>query len=112
MSSCPTGRARNEAINLLIRPFNSAAAFLVNVIATVSVGSNPGHSSRDVLSLDGHLIAPIPCSGILGADGSNLVALWSLESKCCRYRLAITVVFPVPAPASIAICRFMSKPRL
>jgi hypothetical protein len=75
MSSCPTGCALKEAINLRILPFNSAAAFLVNVIATVSVGSRPGHSLRDVLSLDGHLIAPMPCNGILGADGKILVAL-------------------------------------
>ena len=51
------------------------AAFLVNVIATVSVGSNPGQSSSEVLSLDGHLITPIPCNGIRGADGNILVAL-------------------------------------
>ena len=29
----------------------------------------------EVLSLDGQRIAPIPCNGILGAEGSNLVAL-------------------------------------
>ena len=100
------------AISLLMRPFNSAAAFFVKVIATVSVGSNPCQSSRVVLSLEGTLIAPIPFIGSLGADGKIRVALWSPDKRCCRYLLAITVVFPVPAPASMAMCLFMSKPRL
>ena len=70
------------AINLLMRPFNSAAAFLVNVIATVSVGNSPCQSSRSVLSLDGTLIAPIPFRGILGAEGKIRVALCSADRRC------------------------------
>ena len=75
MSPFLGGDARNLDINFLILPFNSDAAFFVNVIATVSVGSNPCQFFISVRSLAGQRSAPKPFKGILAAGGKSLVAL-------------------------------------
>ena len=70
---------RSLAISRRIRPLSSAAAFLVNVMATVSVGSSPGHSGNDVRSLLGHLIFPIPLIDVRG--GLEAKGSLSADSK-------------------------------
>ena len=75
MSLSDGGAALREAINLRILPFNSAAAFRVKVMATVSVGSKPCQSFREVLSIAGQRIAPMPLSGTRAAGGRTRVAL-------------------------------------
>ncbi|CAI8213655.1 MAG: Uncharacterised protein [Methanobacteriota archaeon] len=97
--------------NALILCLNSSAASLVKVIATHSEGSKPPHSSKSICSLLGVLNDPGPCTGLLGDGGSNVVALCTSFSKCSMYLNAITVVFPVPAPAAIATCLSISKPK-
>ena len=57
-SPSDTGNERVNARRVLILDFNSAAAFLVKVIATTSLGSNPCQSFNSVLSLAGALNEP------------------------------------------------------
>ena len=54
---------------------SSDAAFLVNVMATTSLGNSPFHSTRLLLSLAGARSAPWPCNGTRGPFGSKRFAL-------------------------------------
>ena len=82
LSPFATGAERVSASLVLILDFNSAAAFLVNVMATISFGNNPGQLFKSVRSLAGALSAPWPSRGSLGPFGNNIVARCSAEIKC------------------------------
>ena len=76
------GNGRRIETLLRILAFNSAAAFLVKVIATTSLGVRPFHSLKSLRSFAGALSEPCPCKGSLGPFGKHSVARCSEVIRC------------------------------
>ena len=76
------GKGRKIETLLRILAFSSAAAFLVKVIATTSLGVSPFHCLKSFRSLAGARSEPCPCKGSLGPLGKHRVARCSAVIKC------------------------------